>query len=215
MDLSTLLSSDLIKSGIGAVLGFTLAQIVNIAKVAHDWFTRPRLVIEPINSEYRILSHSTQVNNGEWYEEEIYGFYVRNRGRRIATGVRFHLLKVEYKKSSNPELALASDSSFELATYTQSDSLRGATQTILVPGAAALVNLAWWREDFDAALPSVREIPDYYHETCEGHDVFRFTVVAFDDSARFVTKALTVQTRPHRAKRYKAQTVFAAETELG
>jgi hypothetical protein len=57
------------------------------------------LVIEEPENGYRILSHSTQVDDShELVKERMYGFIVRNVGRRIATGVRFQLLKAEYRE---------------------------------------------------------------------------------------------------------------------
>src|SRR3981081_2399602 len=102
--------SDLLKSGLGAVIGFLLAQIVNLAAVGRDWFTRPRLRIDPPDSKnWLILMHSAEVGNGELYKEQIYAFYVRNVGRRIATGVRFQLLKIEYREQNQPQFSEYSD----------------------------------------------------------------------------------------------------------
>lgn len=70
---------------------------------------------------------------------------------------------------------------------------------MIVPGAAALVALAEWREDHDAVFPSVTGLPDYYEEMSAESVEFVFTVAAYDDKARYVTKALTIQV-PHYRK---------------
>jgi hypothetical protein len=183
--------SDFLKSGLGAVIGFALAQFVNLVKVARDWLMRPRLRIEPVSggsNGWRILMHSAQVNRGEFLEEETYGFYVHNIGRTIATGVRFQLIKIEYRGSEWPEFAEASNQTSDLAVYNGSGAnKRGAESATLVPGAKTLVHLGSWREDYDVVFPAIHSIPDYYEESCSSADEFRFTVVAYDDHAHFTT----------------------------
>ena len=184
--------ADLITSGIGAILGFLLAQLINVAKLMWDWWKRPRLVIESPGHNCQILSHGTEAGHGEIYDENIYGFYVRNVGRRIATGVRIQLIKIEYAEQSWPEFAKISGHAYDLALYKGAGRKSEDTETVLVPGASVLVKLAGWREDHDVVFPAVSELPDYYEEICVYATEYKFTVVAFDERARFVQKVLTV-----------------------
>ncbi len=187
--------SDLLKSALGAVIGFFLAQVVNLAKIAWDIYRRPRLVItHPDSKNWRVLMHDAQVGLGETYAEEIYAFYVCNVGRRIATGVRFQLIKIEYRGVNWLEFADASEQTCDLAVYTQASANRGAESITLVPGAKTLVHLASWREDYDVVFPAVATLPDYFEEICTGATEFRFTVVVFDDHARFTTAIVTIRT---------------------
>ena len=153
---------------------------------------RPRLVIGSPNDRCLILSHFDQVGNDEFYEEKIYGFYVRNIGRRIATGVRVQLIKTEYRGRSWPEFAEISEHAYDLTIYKGAGRKSHDIETVLVPKAAILIRLAGWREDQDVVFPAVSGLPDYFEEICHGATEFRFTVVAFDDKARFVQEVLTV-----------------------
>lgn len=142
-----------------------------------------------------ILSHTTQADLNSFLKEIIYGFHVRNTGRRIATGVKFQILKIETRNDSSRGFATASDRVITLATYNHADKIRGDIQTTLVPNAATLVSLAFWREDRDAIFPSATYLPDYYEEGCADAIEYRFTVVAFADNANFATEVLTIDTR--------------------
>lgn len=50
--------SDMVQAGMGAVIGFALAQLVNLVKLGWDLITRPRFRIEHTDN-CQILSHST------------------------------------------------------------------------------------------------------------------------------------------------------------
>jgi hypothetical protein len=156
--------SDFIGSGIGAVLGFVLAQVINVARLVWTSWTRPRLAIELPHDNCEILSHGAEVGRGEIYDEKIFGFYVRNVGRRIATGVRFQLVKIEYREKEWPEFADISDQAYVLSLYKGAGRKSEDIETVLVPGAAALVELAGWREDHGAIFPAVSGLPDYYED---------------------------------------------------
>src|SRR5260221_11782372 len=97
----------------GGLAGFMLAQIVQAGKWFIDWCQRPYLVIEDHN-DCLILSHSDEQANGERYEEKRYGFYVRNRGRSIATGVQFQLIKIEHKPDPTAGFSTASEQTWHL-----------------------------------------------------------------------------------------------------
>jgi hypothetical protein len=108
---------DLIRPGVGAVVGFLLAQLVNVAVLVWRRRQRPRLVIELPDERSKVLAHSTEARQGEILREEIYGFYVRNVGRRLATGVRFQLIKIEHRRSERHLFSEISDHAFELTLY--------------------------------------------------------------------------------------------------
>lgn len=184
--------SDLIRSGIGAILGFLLAQLVNLSKIIWDSWNRPKLAIEPVGDNCLLLSHSTEASSGERIKENIFGFEVRNIGRRIATGVRAQLIKIEYRNRDWPKFADISTHAYDLALYLGAGRKSQDTRAVLIPGASVTIELAGWREDYDAVFPAVSGLPDYYEEICAGATEYRFTVVAFDDTARFVRKILTV-----------------------
>lgn len=186
-------TGELIQSGVGAVVGFLLAQLVNVAALMWEWSRRPRLVIELPQGNARILSHSAEVRRGEYLREEIYGFSVRNEGLRVAIGVRFQLIKVEHRRSGQDEFREISDQAYELNLYNGAGSSSGAGSVMLVPGAAALVKLASWREDYEPIFPAVIGLPDYYEESTSGSDEFRFTVVAFDGNGSYVTEIVTIE----------------------
>tara|TARA_Y100001947_G_C10292649_1_gene283581 strand:- start:702 stop:989 length:288 start_codon:yes stop_codon:yes gene_type:complete len=86
---------DLAKSGFGAVLGFFLAQLVNLARVYRDERRKPKLAIEPDETPSLVLSHTKEISPWEPYREKVYGVVVRNTGRSIATGVHFQVIKIE------------------------------------------------------------------------------------------------------------------------
>lgn len=193
--------SDFIKSGIGAILGFLLAQFVNLASVIWEWWNRPKLVIEPVGENCVLLAHGTEAGKGEIYDEEIYGLYVRNTGRKIATAVRVQLIKIEYRERDWPKFADISEHAYDLALYKGAGRKSEDTEAVLVPGATVVIELAGWREDYHTIFPAVSGLPDYYEEICSLATEYRFTVVAFDDKAHFVRKVLTVSYRSkHRMK---------------
>lgn len=183
---------DLARAAIGAVIGFVLAQLVNVAVIVWKWCRRPRLVIELANGSGRILSHVDEVQRGEYLRKIVYGFYVRNKGPQIATGVRFQLTKIEHRTDEKGDFSEISDQAYDLALYNGGGSRKGDSRVVLVPGAAALVNLAGWREDYDQIIPSVTGLPDYFAEGTAVSNEFRLTVVAFDEDRNYATKVLTI-----------------------
>jgi hypothetical protein len=105
-------------------------------------------------------------------------------------------LKIEYRHRNSPNFSEYSDYARDLSTYSGSETKRGVETITLVPGAKTLVHLASWREDYDFVMPAVNAELDYYEESCSGAVEFRFTVVAFDDHARYITAVGTI--RPGR-----------------
>lgn len=173
-------------------MGFALAQVLNISKLLHDWVVQPRLRIEKVGGTWRILSHSTEVVSGELCKEEIFGFYVRNIGRRAATGVRCQLLKIEHRGRESPEFMNIDEGAANLRIYAGDSVREGELMTTLIPKASVLFQIATWRADYSVAFPSIDRVPPYYEEFCAGAVEYRFTVVAIDDQARYVTEQLTI-----------------------
>jgi len=187
------MESDIIKSISGGVIGFVLAQLVNIAKVSWQWWVKPRLAIKLFSDGTVLLSHESETEDGP-LREVWHGFQVWNTGRRVATGVRFQILKIEIRDRAQPrgDFSLISDSAIDLSIYTGADGTREAKQATLVPGAAVSVALAYWREDNDVVRPASEFASDYYEEICSQAEEFRFTVCAFDDGKRYATAKVVI-----------------------
>lgn len=183
---------DFIKSGIGAVIGFSLAQLVSAAKLFWDWWNQPKFEIKSRSAIWLLLSHTTETQGYECYDEDIYGFQLRNTGRGIATGVRIQLIKIEYYDEQRSKYIEVSEHAHDLSLYTSAGRQPDNTEIVLVPGANVDVQLASWREDYDVIFPSVSALPDYYEEICYSAPDYRFTVVAFDDKGHFVQEVLTL-----------------------
>ena len=183
---------DFFKSGVGAIIGFVLAQLVNVAKLIWDWWNRPVLLVKPAGDDCLLLSHTTEVSSGELCKEKIYGFFVRNLGRRVATGVRVQLLKAEHRPRGATAFETVSEHSYDLALHHGSIRKSTDTETVLIPGASVEIELAGWREDYDVVFPTVSGLPEYYEEICSGSVEYRFTVVAFDENANFAQRVLTI-----------------------
>ena len=90
--------SNVLASAMGAIIGFVLAEIFSLVKLIRMWWTRPRLVIDVGHDNCQILSHGVPTGSGEMYDEKIFGFQIRNAGRRIATGVKAQLSKLSMRK---------------------------------------------------------------------------------------------------------------------
>jgi hypothetical protein len=188
-------NSEFVKPAIGAGLGFVLAQVFNLAKLIHERIMRPKLrIFDPKGRNWQFLMQLVEAEKGKKrIEERRYGFCVCNYGHRIATGVRFQLLKIEYRHEGWAEFHQISGQTFDLFVANESGSDRGANMTTLVPGAVTTVHLASWREDFELVLPETAVMPMGYVEMCQHAVEFRFTVVAFDDQAQFTKSVATIR----------------------
>ncbi len=203
--------SDFLKSGIGAVVGFLLGQVVNVAKLIAESINRPRLRIEPADSDCKILSHWAEIDQGQYVPEEAFGFHVRNGGRSLAQDVQFQLVKIEKRDPDESGFSVLSDHTYELATYTDATGRRGATKVTILPKAAVLVSLAWWRIDRDGLFPAIERLPDYYEESYSYGAEYRFTVAAFGSNARHVSKVLTIRDPASRRKQEKRNSAADAK----
>lgn len=187
----------ILQTGLGAILGVVLAEVVNFTRLAWNWWNRPILLIEPPNDRCLLLAHGSEVSTGQFYDEQIYGFSVRNAGRRIATGVRFQLTRIEFRDIDSPDFVEFSGNAYDLALYKGAYRPSSDYETVLVPNAAVVVALAKWREDHDPVFPSVNGLPAYYEEICTYAEEYRLTVVAFDEKAHFSQSVLTLGP-PHK-----------------
>jgi hypothetical protein len=182
---------DLFKSGAGAVIGFALAQVVNIAKVSVEWVRRPKLKIETVGENHILLAHLAETEQ-EPMEEIVYGFYVHNVGRRIATNTRFQIIKIEIRGKNDSSFSVVCNAALDLSTYIN-PYRKGSKEATVVPGATVQIELAGYRENYEVIFPATDSIPEYYEEACSGSFEYRFEVVAFAENASFVKKQVTVR----------------------
>lgn len=188
-------NSDLLSSILGAVIGFSLAQAVDLVKVARSWWLRPVLAIKPAGDGNQILRHA--VPTGDYLlDEAVYGFEVHNTGRQIALNVRFQILEIEADSTQNAKFKIVFQGARDLFTYGTVEKSQGDLSTTIVPGGSTIVSLAAWREDHGVIFPDTKGIPDYYEEFCHGSEAYRFAVVAFADNAKFVKHTFTLRVRP-------------------
>lgn len=200
--------TDFTKSALGAVVGFALAQLVNLASVIRAWWRRPLLGIEPMDY---ILSHNTMIDGGVFQDEVIYGFNVRNDGKTVATGVQFQILHIRHRGPNDAEWHSLKDMALPLRTYA-GDDLKGRDSITLVPAAAATIELARWMEGHNSVTPSAPGLFEYYDESVSGSNEFQFEVVAFADGGYFKTSTVVVDRRKKKRPEYGAR--VAAERLL-
>ena len=175
----------LIQPAIGAIIGFSLAQLVNLAGIVWNWWKRPKLVIGEIVS----------IPSDDPTDAFSYTFSVKNTGRSIATSVKFQLIKIEFQHNEKCGFKCISEHVFTLPLY-KSESTKEYTNAVLIPRANVDVHLAWrpaYEEmGMNIIFPAGRGLPDFYDTVCEGAEKYRFTVVAFDDKAHYAQKVLTI-----------------------
>lgn len=189
------MQSGLIEPILGGAVGFALAQSANLVLWTYNWLMRPRLSIELVGKHSLLHSGEEQTEDHEFNLCEVYGFRVRNDGRSISHGVRFQLLRSQCRSHGLKGYGPISERTFPLAVYNQASSDRGPTEVTLVPGASVDVELARWTDDqYDVVVPSVRSLPEYFLEACSEIGDFKFSVVVFDDTARFSKREIVVQT---------------------
>jgi hypothetical protein len=182
--------SDLLKSGLGAIVGFLLAQFVDVAGLIWKRVRRSKLKIELMANNV-IMAHTTMFSATDEGREEVYAFVVRNVGKKIATGVRFQILNIQFRDKHLLEFADLSDVALSLKTYSD-DKKKGREIITLVPKAAANIALARWRQDLNVVRPSAPSVFEYHDEMCANAVEYRFEVAVFDDSGDFATKQVTV-----------------------
>lgn len=183
--------ADLIKSGAGAVVGFTLAQLVSLAAIIRKWKLRPKLEIQEIENAL-LLSHTSQISASETAEEMYFGFKVKNAGRTIATGVRFQIIGIKFREGGQ-FVDYLGDMALDLSVYRgAAGSVVGPKEITLVPSAAVNIALAWWREDYECVRPCIENAFDYYDEMADNKTEYEFAIVAFDDAKNLATATIKV-----------------------
>ena len=188
--------NDYAKGAIGSVIGFALGQTVNLAKLWNDRRRRPRLHIEFDDDNARTLTHHTDTEHG-WVEEITYGFKVRNSGLSMAEDVMVFL--IDYRIDQGGSLAGGGRASRRLRW---NDALDGEEfkPKVILPGAAAQVDLAAWRGDSDVFhFATIGQSP-YYEEGMSGVRLIEVTLgtVARSTTVHTVTKRIQVGPRPRR-----------------
>jgi hypothetical protein len=180
---------------IGVVVGFALAQLMDLAKLAYWWLMKPRLEIQQVGDRGILLDHSEEIASGEVVREIIYGFFVRNCGRRMARGVEAMLVKIEIDQGDDAGFHQFSADTCRLCWH----GVRSDAQLVtLVPGTTAIVSLARWRDDLFCVVPDTDRLEEYYSETCVGAARVRFSVVVVDDHGTYASREFTIENR--RAK---------------
>ncbi len=176
-------------------LGFILGQLANAVSFVHRWCVRPRIRISSPGANHVLSDHYPEMPSSEESIREIrFGFQVSNCGRRVASGIRPLLIKVEAQEG---------DRYRELTTHTYTlawagPKSRSREQETLIFGASLNVALAEWREDYDFVAPAIGCLEDYYEESCTGVVKYRFSVAVVDEKGRYVTDKLTI-THPYRS----------------
>jgi hypothetical protein len=179
---------------VSVTLGFILGQLANAVAFVHRWWVRPRIRISSLGGNHILLDHYPEMPPNEESVREIhFGFRVSNCGRRVASGIRPLLIKVEAQEG---------DSYRELTAHTYTLSWadpegRSREPETLIPGASLNVALAEWREDYDFVAPAIGYLEDYYEEACAGVVGYRFSVAVVDEKGRYVTDRLTIA-HPYR-----------------
>jgi hypothetical protein len=182
--------SDFIKGGVGAVIGFLLAQFVAFGTLIWNWFRKSKLAIEKLDRNM-IMSHTIQISREDYGQEEVYGFTVRNKGKKIATGVRFQILGIQFREKHLVDFSILSDLALNLKTYAANPD-HGQEIITLVPKAAATVALALLQAEDGVVYPSAKGVMEYYEEMCADAFEYRFEIAVFDDSGDFATETLTI-----------------------
>jgi hypothetical protein len=170
------------------LLGFALAQLVNLVAFVHWWYVKPRLRIQPVGDNHVLLDHEAEISSGEFCREATYGFRVQNHGRKVARGVRAFLVKIEMRDEEDETFRQVSVHTYLLPWYGPGSDKHPAT---LVPKASITVELGRWREDLDVVMPATG-LEEYYEEGCSGADQFRFTVAVIEDGGEHASHAFTI-----------------------
>ena len=134
-----------VESGIGAMIGFVLAQLVNVAKIFWDRYNRPKLVIESREANW-ILEPTER--------HTVYGFSLRNKGRTIATGVRVQLVKIVARHDGNKQYLL-SENAYDLLPYHQGKRESVSVPLTLFPGSSVEIYLASRNDSDNGAYEDV------------------------------------------------------------
>lgn len=184
---------DLAKGGLGAVIGFVLAQTVNLARLWYQHLRRPVLRIEQPKENYELMTIGVEDAGGRFlYSKIVYGFQVRNTGRTIATGVRFQINSVEMRLPSRLDYERLANYSIDLAVFENAEKAGTVKETSILPGAAAQVALAVGSTFLGLVEPHAENTPGFFGKM-EGAEELRFLVAAFDRSGEYTSAQLTIR----------------------
>lgn len=188
---------DLLKAGLGAVIGFGLAQAASLAKLLWRVLTSPQLTIKERGAAAAFLIHEAEISQGESAREEVYGFTVRNTGRAVATDVRFQLLRldVRHRNAKGPNTLIAD--TLDLSRYGGGSDDKPSALT-LVPHAEVQVEVGRWREDWDCLRPSAPGAGEYYEESASGASEYMLKVATFDGKGHYATADLRISRSSRR-----------------
>ena len=187
---------ELLKLGIGpffgAILGFLLSEILNFSIFIYNKRKDPKLKIDILNKNGKILSHDAEIGHGQTAGEVVYGFRVCNVGKKVSSGVRFDLTKLECR-NDNENFRTILNSTYKLHVFSNSRNFNNEFSVTLTPGSSVLVELAREQEGWGFLIPSISHAPDYYEDIVVGSDEYRLTVVCYDDKGRYDSKELFVR----------------------
>lgn len=193
----------LTSSAAGAVIGFLLAQVADLVRRLFAWWARPVLEFRLVENHV-LLSHTAESEHG-YLQEVLFGFGVHNRGKSVATGVRCQILKISHRRDDESEFEEFPNSALNLCSFSGAGSVTGSDVVTVVPDATVVIGLAYWRQDIDVIRPLAANVFDYYDEITESSHVYRFEVVAFDDTGRYVTQRLSVEHPCQSSKNVSSQ----------
>lgn len=182
--------NDLLKSGVGAVIGFSLAQVVNLARSIHEIYVRPQLRLSA--PEFCIVGDPLYSEHGN-PPVRYYGFKVKNTGRRVATNVQFQIEAIERKPLHHSDYQLIDCASQQLFTFNPSKPKeKGADLITLPPGGAAVILMATWDRSDTVFRPS-GSIPRIELKECAGQQDYRLSVIAFEAGGRYTREKFWIR----------------------
>jgi len=163
----------IITPALGGIVGFILAQFVNIAKIVVLWWRRPRFAFDYVQPDMMILSDSEETEHGPVGRNK-YGFTIQNRGRTPAYESQVFLTGAFSSadgKHFRPVINYA-----QCLPWVDADEGKKYSPAIILPGTGLLVSLGEWSEMYDGIYFSTRSTPDYYEEAMNGARYLRVSV---------------------------------------
>lgn len=170
------------------LLGFALAQLVNVVALLFRCYTKPRLRIRTVGQDHVLLDYPEELASRDIARKIIYGFQVDNYGLSVACGVRAFLSKTEIRDKSDSEFRQFSSHTSTLPWHGSGSDEYPA---VLVPGGSMTVRMADWREDLFCVVPA-HGMAELYEEICGGVAQFRFTVSVVEDSGEHASGKFTI-----------------------
>lgn len=169
------------------LLGFALAQLVNVIALLFRCYTKPRLRIRTVGQDHVLLDYPEELASRDIVRKIIYGFQV-NYGRSVAHGVRAFIAKAEIRDKSDSEFRQFSSHTSTLPWHGSGSDENPA---VLIPGGSMTVRMTDWREDLFCVVPA-NSIAELYEEICGGVVQFRFTVAVVEDSGEHASGEFTI-----------------------